>query len=701
MNPVLALLLLVVVAANAQCTSGPPGADATAVVTFDPATQCVTELYTGMSSAVQTCNGSLGATGQDGATIEQDIGVTQLCDVITAGSSKVALCNGEDGPQGFTGLQGIQGPPAPPPNITRILNADNTTSWIASNGTSSVVLRNMTAPRGIQGIQGITGNNGTDGFNGTQGPAGYMGPMPGYLVVAGAVSLCTGGGITTQGFGAICPTFGSQCSCASRYALSRAGIQQAINDGMNTCSAGATQCSAIVTVGGNVVSDGVALVLGSYITLDFNGFTFSAVANASSQDVISATGGALGSSQALTATAAAGNTSVQVASTSGYAVGDMVVLSGGTLNGLAPGSGNTNRAATQTTVVTAVNSATGLITVRDALAWDFMTSLSATIQRVASPLVYGAIRNVIINANGNTGSLTRLLVVERVQYFRLERVVVTGTLSNAFAGSPTLPDDYVHAVAGIQVWYAVDSHFGKLQAKSLVTGSVTARDIALMGLAGSTVRILRSEYSGGPGPAILFSTYTAVSSVFVQSSLSVNFRIGTCAYCAFSGIASTAAGNTTTGMGLAFGFGSHHNTVSGVITTGNQYAGITFQGTLDSYNQIRGFQSLNNRNQSVVFGTANAGAQGNHLSGAIDMAPGGVPMYVFDSNSLEHVNNPNGHILFSVSGQTPTAADFVGNRQMIATVASSLGTDNQLLVNVKGTDGTVRRQSVTSPTNLS
>jgi hypothetical protein len=38
---------------------------------------------------------------------------------------------------------------------------------------------------------------------------------------------------------------------------------------------------------------------------------------------------------------------------------------------------------------------------------------------------------------------------------------------------------------------------------------------------------------------------------------------------------------------------------------------------------------------------------------------------------------------------------------MIATVASSLGTDNQLLVNVKGTDGTVRRQSVTSPTNLS
>lgn len=685
--------------ANAQCSVGPAGTNATANVTFSAG--CVTERYTGMSAPVTTCNGTNGAAGADGDSVTVVNGATQTCDIIATATQSVAICNGAVGPQGATGAQGPQGLPAPLANVT-LVTVGNTSSWQISNGTASLVLANMTSPQGLQGLQGPIGPNGTNGFNGSTGAAGFMGPMPGYLVVAGSVSLCTGGGISTSGFGAVCPTFNTQCSCASKYALSRAGIQQAINDGINICSgASVAQCAAIVSVGGNVVSDGVALQLGSYITLDFNGFTFSAVANSSTQDLITALGGALGSTQALTATAASSNTTIQVASTTGYLVGDVVVLTGGTLNGVTPGGTHSNRAAQQTNIVTAVNAATGTITLRHPLAWDFMTSLSATIQRVAGPLVYGGLRNVILNANGNTGAFTRLLVIERVQYFRMERVTITGTLANSFTGSVAYPSiDYFYAIAGIQVSVAADSAFLKTAAKSFTTGSNTVRDVAFMGLTSSTVRVLRSELSGGAGPAILFSVYSVVDTVMVQQAAQSNFKIDTCAYCQFSGIISNAAGNATAAAGLGFGFGSHHNTVKGAITIGNQYAGITFQGDLDAYNNIRGFKSIFNKNQTVVFGTTTAGAQGNSLSGHIDMQPGGVPMFVFDSNSLEQVNNVNGHILFSVSGQTPAASDFVGNRQVIFSVGTSGATDNQLRAYLKGTDGVPRWQHVTYPATL-
>lgn len=684
--------------ALAACTTGLPGYDASADVTFD-GHGCVTEKYTGMPAAVTTCNGTNGHAGANGASIDVQVGVTQVCDVIHTTSSSTAICDGPTGPRGATGGQGPDGPAATPANITRSINAvTNATQWFISNATTRFEIKNMTAPQGLTGAQGPNGTQGPPGLNGTQGVPGFQGPTPGYIVVNGGVALCTGGGNSPTGYGSICPTFNTTCSCATRYALTRAGIQQAINDASNLCTGttfGGSQifvCTAVVLVGGNVVSDGVALQLASYVTLDFNGNTFSAVGNSSSQDLVQAIGGPLGTAQLLLATMAQFNTSAVVASTSPFTVGSVVVIQGGTINGITSG---TNRLGQQTNIVTAINSATNTLTFRYPAAYDFLTSLGASIVPVTNPLVNGGIRNAIFNAGGNTGTLTRLCVVENVQNFVMNNVVVTGALAATMGPSVTLPADYTFMAAGIWVSVALDSTFKRISALSFSGGSTSVRDIALSGLAGSSIQTLRSQLSGGPGPAMMFSTFSTVRAVHVQQPTGSGFKIETTAFCQFTSIICNAARTNGTATGVGFFFGSHHNNVKSVVSVANAWSGMAFQGDADSFNVIRGFHTLNNNNQSIVFGSASAGAVGNALTGNFDAPPSSVAPKPFDRNFVEFINGANGHIVQSVSHTIPTTADFIGGRQAIIYIQDNgPNIDDQLYVAVQGADGVLRKQII-------
>jgi len=503
------------------------------------------------------------------------------------------------------------------------------------------------------------------------------------LVVGNTVQLCTGGGSGT-GYGAICPVFNQSCGCSAPYPLTRAGIQAAITAGTAACSG--SNCNVqsqtmIVIVGGNVVSDGVPLTIPNYITLDMNGNSFSMPNTTASFDMITVLGTQSSTAVPLLSSMVMGNLSLYItpAQAATFVAGQMVLLSGGTWQGVTPGGAHTNRVAQQTAILSAVNSAAGILTLRDPAAYDFLTSLGATITLV-TPVIGAGIRNAKLVANKNLGALSRLLVVENVQYFAMDNVQVSGQLVNSMPGTATLDNDHQYRVGGVWVSVAADSTFNRVSSVAFSGADSNVRDISFSGLTSSSVSNIRSARSGGPGPSVMFSVWSRIRTVLVSTPTNVGFRLGTVAYCQVSGVVSTGALAASNGVGFSFGFGSHHNTAKGIVVSGNGYAGITYMGDLDSYNLIEGFSAYTNANQSVVFGTGSNGAVGNALYGGLDTGPiAGFVGNPFDYNVLHHVTNPNGHYIQSVSGKVPAATtDLAVNMQLAWQIHQAAGADDTL-----------------------
>lgn len=710
------LVLVVLVAAaavNAQrCPAGLDGSDATAITTF-PQPGCMAQLLSGMSTPVTSCNATAGRDGQPGIVVSVVQGTTQLCDVIQIGATAVPICDGPIGLTGLPGIQGVTGINATLANITvtavinSTTNATIATVTTISNSTASLVIKNMTAPQGLQGQPGVQGVQGIQGTNGTVGNPGLQGTIPGYIVVGNTVALCTGGGNTNSGYGSICPTFNQTCGCSAAYPLTRAGIQAAINAGFTTCTGSAITCTATVIVGGSVVSDGIPLTIPEFITLDFNGNTFFMAPNASSYDLISVVGSAPGTAIPLLATLSTGNNTVNIAPSqaAAFVAGQMVVLTGGSLQGINPAT-HTNRPAQQTAVVAAVNSAAGTVTLRDGAAYDFMTSLGATIQVVANPVIGASLKNARLNANGNSGVVSRLLVIENVQTFTLDNIQLSGMLTGSMPASATLDSEHQYRAVGLWVSVAADSLFQRISATGVGGFDTACRDIAFSGLASCTVLNVRSSQSGGAGPAVMFSVWSRFRGFIIKLPQTSGLKIETTAFSQFGSIISVGAQGIMplTGCGLMLAFGSHHNVIKGVQAFANANMGIGFMGDLDSFNLIEGFSAYNNRNNSIVFGISSAGPVGNALFGGLDGPIYGSSPNFFDTNTLHYVTNPNGHYIQSVSAQTPTASDFIMDGQVlfqISTVGGAGHNDNYLSFYAKALDGILRSGQATGTTLLS
>lgn len=590
-------------------------------------------------------------------------------------------------------------------NVTTIFTA-------ISNSTASLVLANMTSPRGPVGYDGVQGPTGARGRTGDTGATGMIGLVPGYVIVGSqsTTASMTGGGNNPLGFGGLCPTFNQTCGYAAPYPLTRAGVQAAINyAALNGGCVDPHVCNAftgIVRVGGNVTSDGTTITIPSGITLDFGGNTLFMAASSTSYDLVSSVGTMSGTAIPLKFDALAGNSTLIMtpAQAATFSAGSVALLQGGTIGGAVPGAGgNSNRLAMQTVLIQSVNSVTGVVVTDDTLAYDFLVSLSATITLVTSLITNAGIQNVVLHGNGNTGATSRLLVVENARSFTMDSVAVTGTLPSTMPAGTTQDSEHQYRVAGIWVSVCVDCAFRNLRSSSFSGADNGVRDIGFSALASSTINLMRSTFCGGPGPAVLFSVYTRVRTVIVTMSSQAAFKVDTSAYCFFSGMILIGAQNTGTGHGLGFSFGSHHNTVQGLVATGNGFSGITFTGTNDGSNLINGFASVNNVNNSVVFGTVNNGATGNALYGFIDTAPGALPGTgnPFDYNVLHHVASPNGHYMQSLSHVVPTAADFVTGRELVFQVDQQGNTpDNLVTAWVLGKDSTLRSVLLTSPSQL-
>jgi hypothetical protein len=484
------------------------------------------------------------------------------------------------------------------------------------------------------------------------------------------------------------------------YPLTRAGIQDAI-DAIVAAGSGGTALSGTVSIAGPVMSDGIALTIPSYVTVDFNGYSFFAVADATSYDLITSIGSTPSSSSPLLLDGKEGGSliSLSVANANLFLAGDFVYLSGGTSQGVLPGSSSTVRAGQQANVIISVNTVTGNITLRDPLAWDFTVSQGATIARVATPVWSPGVKNVVLNGNGNTGSLTRLLVLEGVRAARIENVLVAGSLGNSMAAGVSLPTEYQFKVAGIYVSGAVDCSFEHV-GSFLFNSSTGVRDIGLALISTSTVTALRSSGTAGNGPVFIFATYIAATSIMSAGSHGTALQLETSAYLTLTNVRVFTAANTslTDGDGLVFSKGSHNNIVRNLHAIGNAGNGVVFQGDGDNRNQLIGFTSMSNTGLSVAVGTLNAHPVANYFAGNFDKAPKLFGDAQLSANTYVNVASGNGFYSMNLNGDSSNlalASDFPSWRSLIMQMGTVGGVDTQLLFRVRGSDGSVRQGAFT------
>jgi len=616
------LLVACAVGAQALCMTGSPGRDGQNI-TVEVDSGTIPGCYwiqisndDGLLFSLPVCNGSQ-AESLNFALIPQGNG----CAVFSTSKFSTQFCNGTQGIQGQQGPQGPQGLPGLPGPPVAVLAVPGTEcSDLIGNGTSRIC--NAT---NLAGTPGPTGPQGLQGLQGDQGPMGATGILPRYTVVDG-----------------------------TNYTLSRAGIQQALDAAL---SAG----GGIVYVAGSVVSDCTPLVLRSGVVLDFASTTFSLPASSTSCDLIVAPPLTFGTTLTLTANALKatfGSASVSVSSSTGYQVGDLVLLQGGS-------NGGSPSLAQQMNEVVGTTSTTILL--RNALVMDFLVSNGASISRQsATPLADAGLENVLLNANGNSGTTSRLLGISGFQRLTVKNVHLLGTWSSP-ANRPSLAEisngidsgftdislrDTTFPVTGIPVlrFTAIDSsRFDNIQVRGSSTAGVEFRFCSA-----NTLTSIHSHATSGGG--IIFTG---------SSSNAVDIMMAT---------------NDATSDGIIFRGGSLGNVIGSVVATGSAGAGISFNGTGDNQNQLIGVMLRGNTLASVRFAT---GATSNNVQGTSDRSVTTGP------NGFYQVAQLNGYAAKNLQTGAPPLAAFSSNNLWTPYLV-----DNQhLSFAVVGSDGVLRTAS--------
>ncbi len=563
-------------------------------------------------------------------------------------TSTQLTCNGSQGIQGTQGIQGIQGLP---PTITNLGSG-----CVSIVGVGTEVICNITGPQGLQGIQGIQGIQGV--------------PPTVTNIGNGCISIVgTGTQVICNVTGAPTPIFFVD---GNIFALTRAGIQLAI-DAANAAGGGK------VFVKADVTSDGTSLVLKSNVELSFMGRRFKLPPTSSSVNLITTGSSGFIDSLALTANANvyALNITVNVAqlaaATVPYVAGEVIRLFDPVLFRLF------------VTKIVSIDFATGSIALADSVVNQMLVSNSAVVAHLPTMPMDFTLRDVIFDANGNSGSASQFLHTDN-----------SGGLRATYSGI-TLVGQSNTAATGVVLGVVILNHYAStvtdMREDSFKNG-ISNRAIYLAWSSHLSVTNLQSINTGGFGPSFDQCHRCTIRGLHVTGHRSRGFRVDNSAYSSLLGVVITD-GHGTAGSGLIFAFNSHHNIVDGLIAVNNDNYGLSFNGgscgaqvPCDSYNQVFNALILNNRIDGITAGSIIQGTNANYnfVSGTWDVEAADA------TGTLVAVSNNNGFLEQRLGAAHPITADFRQRRSIMWSLQTDAG---PLRATVRGADGVLRVANIT------
>jgi hypothetical protein len=379
---------------------------------------------------------------------------------------------------------------------------------------------------------------------------GASGPIPGYYIVDGIT-----------------------------YAQTRAGVQAAI-DAASAAGGGVVLLTSDITI------DSTSLFMKANVVLDGQAgrrFRIKAPATAQSISVITNSGLGSGLTVPLEVNATRGTMNITVPSS---VVGDYVRPAGQVAFINFIGCMIDDLPDTVTGAIYATHKVCGVDTVTSTvilcwpLLYDCRTDLSATVQMVYSTVINAGIRHLTIDANGNTGTGTRLLYTNFWVDGFWEDIVYDGDWSKAVGGS-------FGVVANAWHGGSVDN----IRTGPTFKQYLETRDLSFRFLEATSISNVRSSNTGGFGPNIHFGHNVVMRNFYSNRQSARGFRIDSSSNVNVLGMHSCGQ-MTSRGSGMWFAFGSHQNTVMGHNSIGNQAYSMSEYTTGDNNNVMLGMQSL-------------------------------------------------------------------------------------------------------------
>lgn len=525
--------------------------------------------------------------------------------------------------------------------------------------------------------------NGTQGPKGDPGDAGQLPlitfPAPNCFAVTGVGgtgTLCNSTGAVTQTTTIIEQTTIVQTTPppstiyvdGKTYPLTRAGIQQALNAAFNPYGPGST-----VIVTGNVTSDAVALNMVNGVTLDFQGNTFfMPTGPVPIQSLLAWTFYSNTVSYTLVGALTAGNPCV-------------TMPAGFNAQLFQPGQYVLFTNTTSWSFGTLVESISGT-TVCLFDSSPFTMSSAVTITSYTATQKF-TLRNLVVNLNNNTGAPGWAIFTWYCVDCTWENILLVGTgLGPNFGGG------------ALSFRGGYRNVFRNIGSKNVVLGlgqTPNVRDIEFYIQTHAYIENVYSINMNDFGPHIDMSCYCTWDGLHSVNAKARGFRIDATWYSMFNNIVSNNAQGAA-GTGIRIAFGSQHNILNNVVTTGNADFGLIFDGNqgYDNFNTVNGLVSFVNGGQ--VLGSCTPPASptdlgfGPNTVGNKVTARVGCPPWIGNSNNLFISENMVGDFAWTVrtTATPPTATDFVNSQypMVMATAVSN----TQLRLSMMGSDQVIR-----------
>lgn len=454
------------------------------------------------------------------------------------------------------------------------------------------------------------------------------------------------------------------------YPRTRPGVQAAID------AVGATAFGGVVFVTGDVTSDGSSLQIKSNVMLDFGGHTYKAPATSTSLDVIALIGTEAVPAPLVTdGLRGTSFVNVSLADAATFTVGDLVVITKGQspcgLTALTDGN--------MTNEIVGIDLVIGSLALRAALGHNYNLNVNPAVVR-QTPVTDAGLRNIIVDANDNTGTGTRMVHAYSCQRCNFRNVKLIGTHS---------PNNLLlsNSVSGFMARTGMDNTFAEIISESY-SGGTECRDISFSQQTSAFISDIRSYGTGGFGPNLARSHHCVWNGLIVQNTLvGRGFRIDTSSDNTFYGLMSSNH-YTDRGSGLFLAFGSHHNTLNGVTLSGAGAGGYCISDSSDCYNIVYGLQVTGCQSYQVLLGT---GTSGNVVYGNI--GGNNDTLRVQDlgvGNIICSLNSGPGTMACTQSTGIPDAGSFPALKML----STSRIDDTHVAVNMRGSDGTVRYASI-------